>query len=95
MIFLRNRLASYEVYVADYYLKRGAWVGAINRAKYAIENYDGAPQIKHALEIMAQSYHRLGMDDLAADTERVLKENYSSPDQQLAQGEKKSWWKLW
>ena len=95
MIFLRNRLASYEVYVADYYLKRGAWVGAINRAKYAIENYDGAPQIKHALEIMAQSYHKLGMTDLAADTEKVLKENYSNPDQ-VAQGErKKSWWKIW
>ncbi len=87
MVFLRNRLASYEVYVADYYLKRGAWVGAINRAKYAIENYDGAPQIKRALEIMAQSYRRLGMADLAADSERVLKENYSNPDQSRAGGE--------
>ena len=95
MVFLRNRLASYEVYVANYYLKRGAWVGAINRSKYAIENYDGAPQIKRALEIMAQSYRKLGMADLAADSERVLKENYSSPDQ-VAQGEKKkSWWKIW
>ena len=94
MVFLRNRLASYEVYVADYYLKRGAWVGAINRSKYAIENYDGAPQIKRALEIMAQSYRKLGMADLAADSERVLKENYSNPDQ-VAQGEKKSWWKIW
>jgi outer membrane protein assembly factor BamD len=95
MIFLRNRLASYEVYVANYYLKRGAWVGAINRSKYAIENYDGAPQIKRALQIMAESYRRLGMTDLAADTEKVLKENYSNPDQ-VAQGEKKkSWWKIW
>jgi outer membrane protein assembly factor BamD len=94
MVFLRNRLASYEIYVAEYYLKRGAWVGAINRCKYAIENYDGAPQIRRALEIMAESYRRLGMNDLAADTERVLKEN-SSPDQ-LAQSEKKkSWWKIW
>ena len=92
MIFLRNRLASYEVYVADYYLKRGAWVGAINRSKYAIENYDGAPQIKRALEIMAQAYHRLGMDDLAADSEKVLKENYASAD---ANDKKKSWWKIW
>ena len=33
MIFLRNRLANYEVYVAEYYLKRGAWVGAINRCE--------------------------------------------------------------
>lgn len=94
MVFLRNRLASYEVYVAEYYLKRGAWVGAINRCKYAIENYDGAPQIKRALAIMAESYRRLGMPDLAGDTEKVLKEN-TSPDQ-VAQGEKKkSWWKIW
>jgi outer membrane protein assembly factor BamD len=96
MVFLRNRLASYEVYVAEYYLKRGAYVGAINRAKYTIENYDGAPQVKRALEIMAASYRKLGMEDLAADSERVLKENYSNPDQQVAQGEKKkSWWKVW
>jgi outer membrane protein assembly factor BamD len=95
MIFLRNRLASYEVYVADYYLKRGAWVGAINRSKYAIENYDGAPQIKRALQIMAQSYRRLGMADLAADTEKVLKENYTNPDQVAAQEGKKSWWRIW
>jgi outer membrane protein assembly factor BamD len=93
MVFLRNRLASYEVYVAEYYLKRGAWVGAINRCKYAIENYDGSPQIKRALAIMAESYRRLGMPDLAADTEKVMKEN-TSPDQ-VAQSEKKSWWKIW
>ena len=92
MIFLRNRLASYEVYVAEYYLKRGAWVGASNRSKYCIENYDGAPQVKRALEIMAQSYHRLGMDDLAADSEKVLRENYANAD---ANDKKKSWWKIW
>jgi outer membrane protein assembly factor BamD len=94
MVFLRNRLASYEVYVAEYYLKRGAWVGAINRCKYAIENYDGAPQIKRALAIMAESYRRLGMPDLAADTEKVLKEN-TSPDQIAQSEKKKSWWKIW
>jgi outer membrane protein assembly factor BamD len=93
MVFLRNWLASYEVYVAEYYLKRGAWVGAINRCKYAIENYDSSPQIKRALAIMAESYRRLGMSALAADTEKVLKEN-TSPDR-VAQGEKKSWWKIW
>jgi outer membrane protein assembly factor BamD len=94
MIFLRNRLAAYEVYVAEYYLKRGAWVGAINRSKYAIENYDGAPQIKRALEIMAQSYRKLGMNDLAADSEKVLKENYANVDKTGAD-EKKHWWKIW
>lgn len=93
MIFLRNRLASYEVHVAEYYLKRGAWIGAINRSKHAIENYDGAPQIRRALEIMAESYRKLGMPELAADSEKVLAQNYSNPDDM---GEKKdSWWKFW
>ena len=98
MIFLRNRLASYEVYVADYYLKRGAYVGAINRAKYAIENYDGAPQIRRALEIMSASYSALGMRDLAAESQKVLKENFitNTPPRAVAQREKdKAWWKFW
>jgi outer membrane protein assembly factor BamD len=94
MIFLRNRLASYEVYVAGYYLKRGAYVGAINRSKYAIENYDGAPQLKRALEIMAESYRRLDMPDLAADSEKVIRENYANVDTVVGE-EQKSWWKFW
>jgi len=94
MIFLRNRLASYEVYVADYYLKRGAYVGAINRSKYALENYDGAPQLKRALQIMAQSYRQLGLTDLAQDSERVIKENYGGVDTAVA-AEKQPWWKFW
>ena len=46
MVFLRNRLADYEVHVADYYLRRRAYVAAINRAKFCIENYDGAPAVR-------------------------------------------------
>jgi outer membrane protein assembly factor BamD len=92
MIFLRNRLANYEIYVANYYLERGAYVGAINRAKFAIENYDGAPQIRRALQIMAESYRRLGMADLAADSERVMRENYANiPDAP----QKGPWWEFW
>src|SRR5690606_24432743 len=95
MVFLRNRLASYEVYVAGYYLKRGAWVGALNRAKYAIENYDGAPQIRRALEIMAESYQRLGLTELASTTERVLAENYAKADEVGEAVERGPWWKFW
>jgi outer membrane protein assembly factor BamD len=95
MIFLRNRLAAYEVYVADYYFTRGAYVGAINRAKYAIENYDGAPQIKRALEIMAASYQKMDMPDLAADSERVMHANYPVAESTDQQPENKHWWKFW
>jgi outer membrane protein assembly factor BamD len=93
MVFLRNRLASYEVYVADYYLKRGAYVGAINRCKYSIENYDGAPQNRQALEIMATSYDQLKMTQLADSTRKVLHQNYAQV--QTNEEEKKSWWKFW
>ncbi|MDY0067857.1 MAG: outer membrane protein assembly factor BamD, partial [Steroidobacteraceae bacterium] len=92
MIFLRNRLANYEVHVAEYYLKRGAYVGAINRAKYAIENYDGAPQVRRALEIMAESYQRLGLTELASKTERVLAENYAKADEVGEAVERDPWW---
>ena len=93
MIFLRDRLADYEIHVARYYLKRGAYVGAINRAKFALENYDGAPAIREALQIMVVSYNKLDLKELAASTQKVFAENYGNlPDE--AQ-DKKHWWEIW
>jgi outer membrane protein assembly factor BamD len=76
MIFLRNRLAAYENHVATYYIERGAFVAAINRAKYTLEHYPGAPAIRDSLELMITAYEELGMRDLAEDTRRVLQESY-------------------
>ena len=76
MIFLRNRLAEHENYVANYYFKRGAYVAALNRAKYSLETFDGAPAIAESLVIMVLSYEKLGMSDLASDTRKVLELNY-------------------
>ncbi len=91
MIFLRNKLADYEIAVASYYLKRGAYVGAINRCKYELENYDGAPSTRTALRIMVDAYAKLGMPDLSANASRVLAENFPGGETV----EKKSWWKFW
>ena len=79
MIYLRNRLAAYENHVADFYLRRGAYVAAVNRAKRAVEEYNGADTTALSLKTMATAYERLGMADLAADTRRVLRNNY--PDE--------------
>jgi len=76
MLFLKNRLAAYENHVADYYLRRGAYVAALNRAKNALEEYNGADSNARSLELMAEAYERLGMTDLAADTRRVLALNF-------------------
>lgn len=74
--YLKNRMAVYENHVADYYLRRGAYVAALNRSKSALEEYNGAPANAESLKIMAEAYEELGMADLAADTRRVLALNY-------------------
>jgi len=94
MIFLRNRLADYEVHIADYYLRRQANVAAIARARYCIENYDGAPATKDALEIMISAYRALGMDDLAERSKEVYAVNYPGSTPQHHSTER-SWWKIW
>jgi outer membrane protein assembly factor BamD len=76
MIFLRNRLAAYENHVATYYMERGAYVAAINRAKYSVEHFPGAPALEDALQIMVDAYEQLGMRDLADDAQRVLDQSF-------------------
>jgi outer membrane protein assembly factor BamD len=93
MLFLRNRLADYEVYVARYYMKRGAYVGAAARAKFTLENYDGAPAVREALVIMTDAYRKLGLDELAEQSAAVYKANFPETAERVEK--KKSWWKFW
>jgi outer membrane protein assembly factor BamD len=76
MIFLRNELAEYEMNVADYYMRRGAYVAAVNRCKHVLENYQGSTSVPLALKTMVRAYRKLKLDDLADDTYRVLEKNY-------------------
>jgi outer membrane protein assembly factor BamD len=76
MKYLVNALASHEVHVAKWYVKRGAFVAAANRAQFALKNYPQAPVQEEALLIMIRSYDALGMSDLRDDAERILRKNY-------------------
>ncbi|MEZ0232464.1 MAG: outer membrane protein assembly factor BamD [Methylophilaceae bacterium] len=97
MTYLVNTLASYELSVARYYMKRQAYVAALNRAKYVLEYYPDSPSVEEALVIMISAYDLLSMDDLKQDTLRVLEANY--PDSKmLGKGipeDKRVWWKFW
>lgn len=75
IVFLHNNLAKYEINVAEYYMKRGAYVAAANRAKYVIENYQRTPAAQDALRVLVRAYTQMGMNDLADDAERVLELN--------------------
>lgn len=76
MVYLRNQLADHEVNVANYYMRRGAFIAAINRAKYVVEKYPRTPAIPEALVIMAKGYKVMEMNDLSDDAIRVLEINY-------------------
>lgn len=76
MIYLRNILAEHEINVANYYMRRGAFIAAVNRARYVIENYPRTPSVPDALVIMAKSYKILEMNELSEDTLRILEMNY-------------------
>lgn len=76
MIALRNLLARHEIMVANYYLRRGAYLAAVNRGRYVVENFQRTPSVPDGLAIMAQGYIFLGMNDLAEESIRVLAANY-------------------
>jgi len=76
MKYLVNALASHEIHVARYYLKRGAYIAAANRAQYALKTFPEAPAREEALLIMVQAYDVLGMPQLRDDAERVLRKNF-------------------
>ena len=96
MKYLVNALASHEVHVARYYMKRGAYVAAANRAQYALLNYAQAPAVEEALFVMVKAYDALGMSDLRDDADRVMHKNF--PDSAYFKGtpgKKDPWWMLW
>ncbi|MCZ6640210.1 MAG: outer membrane protein assembly factor BamD, partial [Gammaproteobacteria bacterium] len=76
MIYLRNVLADSELHVADYYMRRGAYLAASNRARYVVENYSKSMAVPDALAIMIEANWKLGLPDAANDTLRVLAVNY-------------------
>ena len=93
MNYLVNSLASAEVNVAEYYLRRGAYVAAVNRAQYALTNYPRAPAIERALTVLVKAYDHMGLDDLRDDANRTLTANF--PGNQVKVGEHGKWWKFW
>jgi len=96
MNYLVNALASHEVHVARYYMKRGAYVAASNRAQYSLKTYPQAPANEEGLLIMVKAYDALGLNDLRNDAERVMKKNFPNSIY-LKGGPKKDtpWWQLW
>jgi outer membrane protein assembly factor BamD len=94
--YLVNALAAHEVHVADFYMRRGAYVAAINRAQTALKTYPDAPANEKGLFVIIKAYDALGMNDLRDDTERVMRKNFPDSDYYKRGLDKNEpWWKLW
>jgi outer membrane protein assembly factor BamD len=95
--YIINSLAAYEVHVARYYYRRGAYIAAANRAQQAVQEFQQSPATEEALFIMVQSYERLGLFELRDDADRVLAKNF--PNTTLYRdgmgAKKEPWWKIW
>lgn len=99
MNYIVNSLAAYEVHVARYYYRRGAFVAAASRAQQAVTEFQTSPAAEEALFILGRSYDRLGLTQLRDDTNRVLKASF--PKSRYIDGSgapaeaAKSWWRFW
>jgi len=96
MRYLVNALASHEVHVARYYMKRSAYLAAANRAQFVIEHYPQAPATEEAVFILVKAYDALGMNDLRDAADRVMRTNFPN-SAYFKGGVKKNvpWWRIW
>ncbi|MDH5423671.1 MAG: outer membrane protein assembly factor BamD [Gammaproteobacteria bacterium] len=88
-LYLHNKLAEAEIRAADYYMRREAWVGAVNRAQNVIKYYQRSPARNRALDIMITAYGKLGMDKLAEDSRLIRKMNPSVKTESLTEQQTK------
>ena len=97
MNYIVNALAAYEVHVARYYYRRGAYVAAANRAQVVVAEFQQSPSAEEALYLMVQSYDKLGLTELRDDADRVLRKSFptTSIHANGVGSVKKPWWQLW
>jgi len=79
MIFLRNELARSDFKIANYYASREAWVAVTGRTRFILLNYEGTDVIKRTLELQLKAYQKLGLEQLASDTQRIITLNFDKP----------------
>ncbi|CAN5246575.1 outer membrane protein assembly factor BamD [soil metagenome] len=97
MNYIVNSLAAYEVHVARYYYRRGAYVAAANRAQQTVQEFQSSPSTQEALYIMVQSYDKLGLDQLRDDADRVLRKSFPATTIHTdgVTSKARAWWQFW
>ena len=98
MRYLVNALAMSEVHVARYYMQRGAYLAAANRAQVVLKTYQETPAVLEALHILVKAYDSMGMADLRDDAKKVLVANegkFPKETRDAVGDENRRWYELW
>ena len=92
MIYLRNLLSRHEMHVANFYMRRGAYLAAIGRARHVIEHIPNTPQTPFALSVLVEAYDILDYQELKLSNLEILESNFPgfSIKRDVATG-KRSW----
>jgi len=93
--YLSNALAKHDLHIAEYYLRRGAHIAAVNRAQGILTSYPNSPSTRDALQIMVAAYDAMGMTELRDDAQRVLTSNPAADGVKQLELEKTTWWQFW
>ena len=94
MNYLNNAMSTYEVNVARYYYRRGAWIAASNRAQGSLVNFPRTTANEQALDILKNSYEKLGLQQLATDSKQILAKTYPESKYVVGGGDI-PWWNFW
>jgi outer membrane protein assembly factor BamD len=95
MKYLINAMAQYEVHVANYYYRRGAYLAAFNRAQGAVTDYADAPATEEALFLMIRCHDKMGNLALRDDAQRVFVKNYPNSRFLNPNAKERSWFNFW
>jgi len=95
MKYLVNTMAQYDLHVAKYYYRRGAYLAAANRSQSAIKEYPDAPAIEEALFVLYNSYDKMGLIELRDDAQRVFNKNFPNSKFTQVAIDDSHWWKIW
>lgn len=99
MQFLINTLSRSDIHIASYYLRRGAYIAAVNRANKVLKEFPQTRQTRDALQIMILAYNAMGENTLRDDAQRVLDLNVAKdgikPSISNTLDSSGSWWQFW
>jgi outer membrane protein assembly factor BamD len=76
--FINDVLASKEIYLGRYYIKKEKWIAAINRFMQVVEHYDSTVYVEEALHRLVELHYRLGLLDESKKYANLLGYNYQS-----------------